>query len=119
MLVLAEQAVSEEFSDYFSDEELDVFDDPYEALAAMENGSWSSVVIAASYVGLRGLCSAVRRLQKGARLIVLCGPAMESEVRGMAGGIAAQGAIDDYFIYPLTSNEWRSLTAADKDDAGA
>ena len=119
MLVLAEPAVTDEFSDHFGSDALSAFDDPYEALAAMEDRDWASVVIAASYVGLRGLCCAVRRLQQNARVIVLCGPATESEVRGLAGGAAAEGAIDDYFIYPLTNDEWREVTGVDQGDNSA
>ena len=114
MLVLAELAVTDEFSDHFGPDALSAFDDPYEALGAMESRDWASVVIAASYVGLSGLCRAVRRLQQNARVIVLCGPATESEVRGLADGVAAEGAIDDYFIYPLTNDEWRKITPADQ-----
>ena len=109
MLVLAELAVTEEFSDRFGPDALVAYDDPYEALAAMEGASWSSVVIAASYVGLSGLCRAVRRLQQNARLIVLCGPATESKVRGLVDGVASEGAINDYFIYPLTDEDWREV----------
>jgi hypothetical protein len=110
MLVLADRGVTEEFSDYFADDVLTVFDDPYEALAAMGAGDWSSVVIGASYVALSGLCRAVRRLQPGARVIVLCGPATEAAVRGLADGVASESTIDDYFIYPLTNDAWRDLT---------
>ena len=118
MLVLAELAVTDEFSDHFGPDVLAAFDDPYEALAAMESRHWASVVIAASYVGLSGLCRAVRRLQQNARVIVLCGPAMELEVRALAGGNATESTIDDYFIYPLTNDEWRKLTgAAQRDDS--
>ena len=115
-LILAERAVTDEFSDHFGPDALAAFDDPYEALAAMEGGHWASVVIAASYVGLSGLCRAVRRLQQNARVIVLCGPAMESEVCGLADGVTAKSTIDDYFIYPLTNDEWRKLTSTDQDD---
>ena len=115
MLVLAELAVTDEFSDHFGPDVLAAFDDPYEALAAMESRHWASVVIAASYVGLSGLCRAVRRLQQDARVIVLCGPATESEVRGLVDGVTAENTIDDYFIYPLTNDEWRKITPADRD----
>jgi len=114
MLVLAQRLVTDEFSVHFGDDVLKTFDDPYEALEAMGRRDWSSVVITASYVGLSGLCRAVRRLQKDARLIVLCGPATESEVRGLSDGVKAEKTIDDYFIYPLTNDEWCCLTAADQ-----
>jgi len=112
MLVLAELAVTDEFSDHFGSEVLAAFDDPYEALGAMETRDWASVVIAASYVGLSGLCRAVRRLQQNARVVVLCGPAAESEVRGLVDGPATESTIDDYFIYPLTDDEWRKVIPA-------
>ena len=109
MLVLAEPVVTNEFSDRLGSDALVAFDDPYEALEAMESGDWASIVIAASYVGLSGLCRAVRRLQQNAKVIVLCGPAAELEVRGLVSGVTAAGAIDDYFIYPLTDDEWRNV----------
>ncbi len=112
MLVLAELAVTDEFSDHFGPDALRAFDDPYEALGAMETRDWASVVIAASYVGLGALCRAVRRLQQNARVIVLCGPAAESEVRGLVDGPAPESTIDDYFIYPLTDDEWRKVIPA-------
>jgi DNA-binding response OmpR family regulator len=110
MLVLAEPAVTDEFSDHFGPDVLSAYDDPYEALRAMESRDWTSVVIAASFVGLSGLCRAVRRLQRDARVVVLCGPATESEVRGLSDGVTAESTIDDYFIYPLTDDEWRKVT---------
>ena len=116
MLVLAQREVTDEFSNHFDDDVLETFDDPYEALAAMGQRDWSSVVIAASYVGLSGLCRAVRRLQQDARVVVLCGPATESEVRGLTDGVKVEKTIDDYFIYPLNNDEWRCLTGADQLD---
>lgn|GEM_PF-2403151 len=116
MLVLAERTVTDEFSDHFGPDSLRAFDDPYEALAAMENRDWASVVIAGSYVGLRGLCRAVRRLQRNARIVVLCGPAAESEVLALVGGASDEGPIDDYFIYPLTAADWRKVTPVDHRD---
>lgn len=116
MLVLAEPDVINEFADRFGPDALRAFDDPYEALAAMESRDWGSVVIAASYPGLDGLCHAVHRLQPDARVIVLCGPAMESEVRGLADGVAACSAIDDYFIYPMNNDEWRNIDPSGQSD---
>ena len=115
MLVLAGRSVTDEFSDHFAPEVLSTFDDPYEALAAMGPNDWSNVVIGASYVGLSGLCRAVRKLQRTARVIVLCGPAMESEVRDLTRGVPSESIIDDYFIYPLTNDDWRKLTPACQD----
>ncbi len=116
MLVLARRVVTDEFADCLGPDALDAFDDPYEALSAMGQGSWSSVVIAACYTGLAGLCRAVRRLQPETRLLVLCGPGAEPEVRELTDAVIARSVIDDYFIYPLTNAEWRTLatTAASK-----
>lgn len=109
MLVLARRRVADEFSDRLGSDELAAFDDPYEALEALGSGGWSSVIIAASYTGLPGLCRAARKLQTDARLIVLCGPGSEPEVRELAAPVVAGSVIDDYFIHPLTENEWRAL----------
>jgi len=113
MLVLAERSVTNEFADHLEPGAIEAFDDPYEALVTMQQRAWSSVVIAASYIGLGGLCRAVRRLQPQANVIVLCGPGMESEVRSLADGIITDSIIDDYFIYPLTAVEWRKLAEID------
>ena len=113
MLVLARRGVSDEFSDRVGPGKVAAFDDPYEALAAMGRGTWLRIVIEASYVGLDGLCRAVRRLQGDAKLFVLCSPAMEPEVRDLV-----DGAIDDYFIYPLTSDDWRTLSLAESESSG-
>ena len=114
MLVLADRGVTDEFADRLGPDALDAFDDPFEALAAMGQGSWSSVVIAASYVGLDGLCRAVRRLQPDTRLLVLCGPGREPEVRELTDAAIAGSVIDDYYIYPLTNDEWCALAPSDK-----
>jgi hypothetical protein len=114
MLVLGRRDVTDEFSDHLDPDALAVFDDPYEALEAMENRDWSSIIIAASFAGLDSLCRAVRRLQHSAKVIVLCGSAAEPEVRLLTGGPETNSTIDDYFIYPLTNNEWRKLNPSDQ-----
>ncbi|MCP4375956.1 MAG: hypothetical protein GY794_07255 [bacterium] len=109
MLVLARREVAGEFADRLDPDALTVFDDPYEAMEAMEGCDWSTIIITASFAGLEGLCHAVRRLQRNAKLIVLCGSAVEPEVRALTDG-PADSTIDDYFIYPLTNTEWRKVT---------
>jgi len=113
MLVIAGREVTDTLVDSIESAAPDTFDDPYEALTAMGRGEWSNVVIAASYPDLGGLCRAVRRLQTGARLTVLCSAGREPEVRQLSDPSEGAGVIDDYFIYPLTGEEWRSLAAAD------
>jgi DNA-binding response OmpR family regulator len=111
MLVIAGREVTDALADHAAPESVDAYDDPYEALAAMGSGEWSNVVIAASYPDLDGLCRAVRRLQSGARLTVLCSAGREPEVRQLSDRPEGPGVIDDYLIYPLTGEEWRKLTA--------
>jgi len=111
MLLLSDTAIAHEFADRLGPEHLATFDDPYEALDAMARGSWQKVIVAACYAGLAGLCRAVRRLQDSARVIVLCGPADEPEVRSLTGAFAAVRTVDDYMIYPLNDGDWDQLVS--------
>jgi len=80
--------------------------DPYDALVKMSRRRWSTVVLSATRAGFAGLCRASRRLQREAKLYALCSPAMEPEVRPLAGKV-----LDDYFIYPPSQSEVRRMTA--------
>jgi len=112
VLLLGGAAVAHEFAARLGPERLAAFDDPYEALGAMAESSWQKVIVTACYSGLAGLCRAVRRLQGGAEVIVLCGPADEPEVRSLTGAFAAAQTINDYMIYPLNDGDWDQLATA-------
>jgi len=117
MLLLGDTAIAHEFSDRLGPERLAAFDDPYEALDAMAQRCWRKVIVAACYSGLSGLCRAIRRLQHGARVIVLCGPAAEPEVRSLTGTFAAARIVDDYLIYPLNNGDWDQFDPAPPGDS--
>jgi len=106
MLVVAERLVADELAARVGPGRLRAYSDPYEALGAMRDRCWGTVLLTVSQVNLDGLCRAVRRLQRDARLLVLCAPADELRVRPLKGKI-----IDDYFIYPLMESDWEALSA--------
>jgi len=81
--------------------------DPYDALAEMSRRSWPVVVLTAPRPEFGSLCRASRRLQARTRLLAMCPPAAEHEVRPLAPEV-----LDDYFIYPPTRSDWQSMIAA-------
>lgn len=80
--------------------------DPYEALLELGRRPWTNVVLTVPRAQLDGLCRAVRRLQKSARVVALCAPATEPEMIPLTGKV-----IDDYMIYPPTRQQWLALVA--------
>jgi len=87
-------------------------EDPYEALLEMSRRRWSAVVVAGATEGFAALCRASRRLQREAKLFVLCTPAVEPEIRPLAGKV-----IDDYFIYPPSESELQVIAKAGHEGA--
>ena len=106
MLVVAERLVADELAARVGPGRFRAYSDPYDALGAMRDRRWATILLTASQVDLDGLCRAVRRLQRDARLLVLCAPSGEPRVRPLKGK-----TIDDYFIYPLMESDWEALSA--------
>ncbi len=80
--------------------------DPYEALLELGRRPWANVVLTVPRAQLDGLCRAVRRLQKSARVVALCAPATEPEMIPLTGKV-----IDEYMIYPPSRQQWQALVA--------
>jgi hypothetical protein len=78
--------------------------DPYDALEAMTRPGWDAVVLTAPRADFEALCRASRRLACGVRLVALCRPVAEPDVRPLAGRF-----IDDYLIYPPTAGDLAEL----------
>ena len=81
--------------------------DAYEGLAELSRRRWPAVVLSAGGTELPGLSRAARRLQGDARLIALCDPADEPAARSLRGDV-----LDDYFICPPNSADWRRIALA-------
>ncbi len=105
-LVLADGNVTRELKAQSPDGAFASCADPYEALLELGRRPWSNVVLTAPRAQLDGLCRAVRRLQKSARVVALCAPATEPEMIPLTGKV-----IDDYLIYPPSRNQWQALVA--------
>ena len=104
MLIVADRLVADEFASRLAPSSPTARSDPYEALQAMRDRPWPLIVLTAPQPDLAGFCQAVRRLQRDARVMVLCAPAAEPQVRPLVGD-----TLDDYFIYPLMESDWRKL----------
>ena len=61
------------------------FGDPYEALLEMSRRRWDTIVLTAPRKGFEGICRASRRLQADARLLAVCPPVCEPDVRPLVG----------------------------------
>jgi len=108
ILLLGEAALGEQFASRCGDAVRVVSrDDPYDALEEMSRRRWGVVVLTAGRAEFESLCRASRRLQGDARLLAICSPAAEADVRPLAPGV-----LDDYFIYPPTQGELDSIVQA-------
>ena len=107
ILLIAESAVAGEFRDQLGADAVVHHTDAYEALAQMGKHGWPAIVVTAPRVDLAGLCRACRRLQADAKLLAVCSPAGEPDVRPLTGRL-----LDDYFIYPPTSSDWQAIRRA-------
>ncbi|MBS3734584.1 MAG: GGDEF domain-containing protein [Phycisphaerae bacterium] len=94
--------------------------EPYAALEELSRRRWAAVVVAPHTAyqtedgEFAGLCHAARRLQRGSRVIALCRPRDEPAARRLTGGV-----LDDYFITPLSSSQWRYIAAMAEPDSRA
>ena len=73
---------------------------PYDAMLAMKQGQYRSVVVSAPQAELPGLCRALRRLHGDEPLMAVGPVPSEPEMRSLCGI-----GLDDYFISPPTRAE--------------
>jgi diguanylate cyclase (GGDEF)-like protein len=107
LLLLADDALGREFEVNLGPGRMVQRTDPYDALAEMSRRRWRSVVLTAPWGDFAGLCRASRRLQHAARLLAVCEPVCEPQLRTLVGR-----ELDDYFIYPPTRADWQALRRA-------
>jgi len=81
--------------------------EPFAALGELSHRPYQAVLVTAPQPRLRRLLKAIRRLQPAARVFGLCTPAAEHDLRRSIASDPA--ALDDYFIIPPTSREWRRI----------
>jgi two-component system cell cycle response regulator len=112
MLLLADKELTEQISSHLPGEPAQVVADPFEALEALARGRYEVVVLSPTAAGpmgegeFAGLCRASRRLQREARLVALCPPRLEPEVRALVGP-----TLNDYVITPASPADLRALIA--------
>ena len=110
MLLLADKELTDQIAACPAAPAAEVVADPYEALEAMAHRPFPLVVLSPTERGPGGegefaaLCRASRRLQHEARLVALCPPRLEAEVRPLVGT-----TLDDYFITPPSPADLRAL----------
>ena len=107
ILLLADPPVGSQVQESLGPKLCAAFRDPYDALEEMSRRPWRAVVLAGGMADLGGLCRAARRLQRTSRLLAICTPAEEGNVRDLVGG-----PLDDYFIYPLSQQDLREIRQA-------
>jgi len=107
ILVLADGPVGSNLTDQLADARFVRHSGPYDALMEMGRRSWPVVVLSAPRAEFAGLCRASRRLQHDARLLAVCPPTAEPEVRPLRGRL-----LDDYFIHPLTRGDLAEICGA-------
>jgi len=104
ILLIADEAVERHFVSHLGRERVTCHREPYDALEDMARGRWDTVVISAPRGELRGLLRASRRLQAEARVLAVCPPAAEADVRPLT-----DEGLDDYLIHPPTRGELAAL----------
>ncbi|MHC4983721.1 MAG: GGDEF domain-containing protein [Planctomycetota bacterium] len=109
ILLVGEPSLTDDLARHCGDGSVGVLlrSDPYDALEEMSRRSWPVVVLTAPQPEFRSLCRASRRLQAAAKLLAICSPAAEPEVRKLRPAV-----LDDYFIYPPTRSDWQSIIVA-------
>ena len=98
MLFVGQEPVGRELAEKLGEDKLTWLADPYEALKEMGRRRWDAVILWSACGEFESLCQASRRLQRDGRLLAICPPAQESQIRSLVGKV-----LDDYLIYPLTT----------------
>ncbi|MCJ7543216.1 MAG: GGDEF domain-containing protein [Phycisphaerae bacterium] len=110
MLLLADKELTDQIASCPDIPAAEVVADPYDALEVMARRRFPLVVLSPTAAGAAGegefaaLCRASRRLQRDARLVALCPPRLEAEVRALVGS-----TLDDYVIAPPSQADLRTL----------
>lgn len=114
ILLLADGAGADRIAEKVGRERLCSVAEPYDALLEMGKRRFSAVLLTAPRPDFGGLCRAARRLQSSGNIYGLCPPAAEPDVLSLRGG-----ALDDYFILPLSVRDTGRLRGLDETPADA
>ncbi len=104
ILLLAPDGVAEELSALSERVSFLHRADPYDALDELARRSYGAVILAQDYPDFAALVRAVRRLQQSARLVALCSPAGEADLK-----MSREDETDNYLIYPPTAAELEGI----------
>ena len=110
ILLLADPAVADQLSSAVPPGTFRAVVDPFAALEALADGDHRAVMVAMPQWDLPRLLSAMRKTKPSARLFGLCTPAQENQL--LQSCPRGERLIDDYFILPPTSSEWRQILAS-------
>ncbi len=106
ILLLADESSQKQLEGRISgpDRNVQLCSDAYDLLLAIKHAARDVVVLTAEPRELESLARAARRLAGTARLVAVVGTAAEPQVRSLPPGL-----LDDYFIFPPTPQDIRSL----------
>lgn len=113
ILVLADNPLAEQLAKPLPPNVLAARAEPFAALEELARRTYRVVLVTGPRPGFDKLLAAIRRLQPSARVYGLTTPAGEMEVRRVNG----QG-LEDYFIIPPSSTDWRQILSAASVTAG-
>ncbi len=104
ILLLADDRVASELTSLAGPEGFVHRRDPYRAIGEFARRPYRAVIMTHPYPDFAGLVRGFRRLRGAARCYALCSPAGEAELR-----LSGPAQLDDYFIYPPSSQELRRI----------
>ena len=113
-LILADAYVGEQLSARLDNADVVCYEDPYDLLTELGKRRCSIVLLTAPRPDFAGICRASRRLQADARLLAICPPSAEPQVKDLAGEV-----LDEYFIYPPTDADIARILACAREAAVA
>jgi len=100
ILLLSGEQVADELASLAPAEDVAHHTDPYDALEELARKRYRGVILTHPYPDFPGLVRAVRLLQRSSRILALCSPAGEADLR-----LTGLGELDDYFLYPPTAED--------------
>ncbi len=107
ILVVATERVAQELSRLAGQRRFAHRSDPYEALQELARRRYDALVLTEGCPDPSALARAARRLAQSTRRYLLCSPAGEADLRA-----EGSDALDDYFIYPPSSEELEQIFQA-------
>lgn len=106
-LILADADMGEQLSARLDNADVVCYEDPYDLLSELAKQRCSIVILTAPRPDFAGLCRASRRLQADVRLLAICPPSAEPEIKDLTREV-----LDEYFIYPPTDADIARILAS-------